>query len=183
MSSLPRSQGVRPGVAGLILLIVLCLAGIALAGTQIFERPDGWMGIPFLIVMILSVYVFLRGLVTRIRTLRAGASGTYSLVKTLSRTEGFISLRGLSPRKALQGCFDEMSDENGYSGRLMEANKVSATMRRSFARSHVQCSASIVENALRIQFERVEGGAIWADGGRFEREIDRIAGLLHRRNA
>jgi hypothetical protein len=181
MSSLPRSQGVRPGVVGLIFLIVLCLAGIAFVVPQLFARPNGWTGIPFLILMSMGIVFFARGLATRARTLAAVSNGNYSILKTLSLTEAFVSLRGLSPQEALTRCFDEMSDANGYQGRLMEADKVSATLKRTFARSQVRCSVSIVEGALRIQFERVEGGAIWADGGRFEREIDRLTKRLHSR--
>lgn len=178
MSSLPRSQGVRPGVVGLVFLILVCLAGIIYMAPQLFARPNGWTGIPFLILMGVGVIFFARGLATRARTLAAVSNGNYSILKTLSLTEAFVSLRGLSPQEALRRCFDEMSDANGYESRVMEGENISATLKRTFARSQVRCSVSVLESSLRIQFERVEGGAIWADGGRFEREIGRLSNSL-----
>jgi hypothetical protein len=181
MTSMPRSQGVRPGVVGLISLIVICLAGIAFVTPQLFVRPNGWAGIPFLVLMTMGIVNFARGLVTRIRTLAAVAKGDYAIQKTLSLTEAFVNLHGMSSQEALRRCFDEMSTANGYESRLMEASQVTALLRRTFARSHVRCSVSVVENNLRISLELMEGGAIWADGGRFEREIGRLARRLHSR--
>ena len=180
MSSLPRSQGVRPGAVGLIFLIVLCLAVVAFEVPQLFTRSDGWTGIPFLVIAGLVFVLCVRAFTTRVRTLVAVSDGTYSVLKTLSLTEAFVSLQGWSPEEALRRCFDEMTVANGYEGRVMEANKVSAIMKRSFVRRHVRCSVSVADNALRIQFELVEGGAIWADGGRCEREIARLSRCLHR---
>ncbi|GGH92281.1 hypothetical protein GCM10007170_10460 [Arthrobacter liuii] len=181
MTSLPRSQGVRPGVIGLISLIAVCLAGIAYVTSQLLVRPNGWAGIPFLILLTMGIVSFVRGLVTRIRTLTAVNKGDYAIQKTLSLTEAFVNLHGMSPQEALHRCFDEMDAANGYEGRVMEANRLTALLKRTFARSHVRCSVSVVENSLRISFELVEGGAIWADGGRFEREIHRLARRLHSR--
>jgi hypothetical protein len=181
MSTLPRSQGVRPGVLGLIFLILLCLAGIAFVTPQLWTQQRGWTGIPFLIMLVIGAATFSRALATRIRTLSAVSKGNFSIVKTLSQTEGFVSLQGLSPEEALGRCFQVLDNKNGYNKRTMGAKTVTATMKRTFARSHIRCSISVVGDALRMQFELEEGGAIWADAGRFEREIHRLVEHLHTR--
>lgn len=179
MSALPRSQGVGPGVLGLIFLILLCLAGIAFVTPQLWTQQGGWTGIPFLIVLVIGAATFSRALATRVRTLLDVSRGRFSIVKTLSQTEGLVGLQGLPPQEALQRCFRALGDANGYSKRTMGDKTLTATMKRTFARSHVRCSISVVGNSLRIQFEREEGGAIWADAGRFEREIHRLVECIH----
>lgn len=180
MSTLPRSQGVRAGIFGLIFLILVCLAGIAFVTPQILTQQSGWTGIPALIMMVIGVVYFSRGLATRIRTLSAVSRGKFSILKTLSRTEAFINLQDLSPEEALRRCFHALDDANGYRRRTLGDKTLSAIMKRTFARSHIRCSISLAENSLQIQFEREEGGAVWADGGRFEREIQRLAAHIHR---
>lgn len=180
MSTLPKSQGVRAGIIGLIFLILVCLAGITFITPQILTQQRGWTGIPALIMMIIGVAYFSRSLATRIRTLSAVFRGKFSILKTLSRTEAFVSLQGISPEEALRRCFHALDDANGYRRRTLGDKTLSATMNRTFARSHIRCSISLEENSLQIQFEREEGGAIWADGGRFDREIQRLAEHIHR---
>lgn len=163
---------------GLIVLELLCLIAIAFVTTTAWSKGI-WAALPFTVLVAIVAVRTLRSISTRIATIRGVANGRFSVIKTLSLTEAFISLGHLSAEAALGKCFEAMDASGGFDNRSMSEGSVRGTIKQSFARKHPVCSVSASTDTLHLRFELEEGGAIWADGGRFEREIHRIRSRLH----
>lgn len=173
MNTLPRSQGLVPGLVGMILLELACVGMFSFVTLSAWGTQR-WEVIPFLALVVFVAATTLRSITSRVKTLSSVSSGRLSVVKTLSLTEGFLDLGEIAPHAALQRCFDAMNQESGYESRSKVDGTVRGTLKQTLARKHPLCFVTEVDGRLQIRFELEEGGAIWADGGRMEREIGRL---------
>ncbi|MEV7136558.1 hypothetical protein AB0N24_27275 [Arthrobacter sp. NPDC093128] len=162
----------------LILFELLLIVAITFATTLSWSEGS-LAAIPFIVLVGFTAIRTFRSIATRIKTLNYVSNGRLSITKMLSTFEALLSLEGLTPQAALQRCFDAMDTENGYDSRSLADGLVRGIMTKTFVRKHPVCSISITDGVLLMRFEFEEGGAIWADGGRFEREARRIWHRLH----
>jgi hypothetical protein len=178
MGTLPRSQGLWSGLVMLIVLELLLALALASAATLSFSRGS-WAAIPFIILVGIGAVRTFRSIVTRIKTINYVSNGRLSVVKTLSMFEALIRLEHVAPQAALQRCYDAMDKGNGYDSRSLADGSVRGVMSKTFVRKHPLSSISAIDGGLQVRFELEGGGAIWADGGRFERETRRIWQSVH----
>lgn len=115
-----RSQGVWPGLFGLLfLLLFLIMATIFL----LLGGPN-WKTLPFTILLLITVLDVGVRLLTRIGTLWLVGAGRLAIVKTLSSTDVRVPQLGNGSMSSLKARWDEISETDAYEDSRIDGSLV-----------------------------------------------------------
>ncbi|UKA68687.1 hypothetical protein LFT44_10020 [Arthrobacter sp. FW306-05-C] len=165
-TQLPKSQGILPGLIGYLILEVMAIL------FAIWTYNSVGLSLMPILGSVIAVLTLI-GLMTRIRTVLEVRKADMAIQKTLTSTEGYIPLHGMLPTSALMQCLEYMKASPNYKDAHMNGPAITAIRKADMFTKSAHCTITSDEsrNVIHIIFQLVDGGAIWADSGKHEREI------------